>query len=92
MDKALGTEAGQQPLRHPLLEMQMDGLVVEAAGVLEHDGSEGSVAAPVGNILVDLARCSQGVEGRNPAWIGGSPLFQRGEGPGYKTLVINILR
>ena len=54
MDEALRAEAGEQALGDPLLEVQVDGVLGEHAGVLEDDRPDRRLAAPVGELLVLL--------------------------------------
>ena len=61
VDEALRAEAREQPLRDPLLEVQVDGVLGEHAGVLEDDRPDRRLAAPVGELLVLLARRAQSV-------------------------------
>ena len=56
VDEALGAEAGEQTLGHPLLQMQVDGVLREHTGVLEDDWADWRLAAPVGKFLILLAR------------------------------------
>ena len=73
MDEALRAEAGQQPLGDALLQVQVDGVLGQHAGVLEDDRSDGRLAAPVGELLVLLARRPERVEGGGPARVGLAP-------------------
>ncbi len=70
VDKALGAETGQKPLRYALLKVQVDGVFGEHARVLEDDRPDGRFPAPVGELLVLLARRPQRIQGGGPAWVG----------------------
>ena len=52
VDEALRAEAGEQALGDPLLEVQVDGVLGEHAGVLEDDRPDRRLAAPLGELLV----------------------------------------
>ena len=70
VDETLRAEAREQALSDPLLEMQVNSLFGEHAGILEHDRADGRLAAPVGELLVLLAGSTEGVERRGPTRIG----------------------
>ena len=61
MDEALGAEAREQPLGDALLEVQVDGVLGQHACVLEDDRPDRRLAAPVGELLVALARGARSV-------------------------------
>ena len=79
MDEALRAEAGEQALRDPLLEVQVDGVLGEHARVLEDDRPDRRLAAPVGELLVLLAGRAERVEGRGPARVGLRAAVERRE-------------
>ena len=81
MDEALGAEAGQQALGHPLLQMQVHGVLGEHAGVLENDRPDRCFATPIGELLVRLPRSAERIEGRGPARVGLRAAIERREGP-----------
>ena len=81
MDEALRAEAREQPLRDALLEVQVDGVLGEHAGVLEDDRPDRRLAAPVGELLVLLARRAERVERGGPARVGLGAPVERREGP-----------
>ena len=55
VDEALGDEAAEQPLHDPVLQVEVDDVVVERAGVLEDDRADRRVAPPFPGLLVPLA-------------------------------------
>ena len=71
----------EQPLRDALLEVQVHRLVAENAGVLEDDGADRRLAAPVGELLAGCSGRAQRVERRGPARIGRCPAIERRERP-----------
>ena len=78
MDEALGAEPREEALGHPLLQVQVDGVVAEHAGVLEDHRTDGRLAPPVGQLLVATTGRPQGVEGRRPGRVGpGAPVEGR---------------
>ena len=84
-------EPCQQPLRHPLLQVQVDGILGEHAGVSEDHRPDRCVATPVCELLVGLAGHAQCVQGRGPARIGRGPPVKRGEGPDSATFLVPAL-
>ena len=50
--EALGAKACEEALGHPLLQVQVDGVVAEHVGVLEDHRPDGRLAPPVGQPLV----------------------------------------
>ena len=65
----LGTKPRQQALRHALLQMQVHGVVGEHPGVLEHHRPDWRLPPPLGELLVSLAGCAEGIQGSGPARI-----------------------
>ena len=55
VDEPLRAEAREQPLRDPLLEVQVNGRLGEHARVLEHDRPDRRLAPPVGELLAACA-------------------------------------
>ena len=70
VDEPLGAEPREQTLRHPLLEVQVHGVVGEHPGILEDDRADGRLPPPVGELLTGLPGRAQGVKGRGPARVG----------------------
>src|SRR3990172_10460532 len=70
VNEALRAEAGEQTLRHPLLEVQVDGVLGEDTRVLEDDRPDLRLAAPIGELLVLLAGRAERVDGGGPARVG----------------------
>jgi hypothetical protein len=64
-------EAAEQALDDAVLEVEVDDLAVEAAGVAEHDGADGGLAAPLPGLLV-AARGTRRVS-RVAAQVGSAP-------------------
>jgi hypothetical protein len=54
--ESLRAEPCEQPLCHPLLQMQVNSILGEHARVLEHDGPDQSFPAPLRDLLVLFAR------------------------------------
>ena len=79
MDEALREEAAEEAARDAVLEMEVDELVVEGAGVGEDDGARRSLAAPVPRLLVLLAAAAERVERRGPRGVGAGPLVESRE-------------
>jgi hypothetical protein len=91
MDEALRAEAGEQALRHALLEVQVDGVVGEDARVLEDHRPDRRLAAPVGELLVLLARRAQRVERGGPARVGRRAAVERREAPDRVAVLVLAL-
>ena len=79
--EALCAESGQQSLRHPLLQVQVNGVLRHDAGVLENHRADRRLAAPIGQLLVSLSWRAEGVDGCRPAHIGLRPPVERRKGP-----------
>ena len=91
-DEALGAEAGEQALRDALLEVEMDRVLGEDAGVLEDDRPDRRLTAPVGELLVLPAGRAQRVEGGGPARVGlGAAIEARKAPHGGAMLVAALL-
>jgi hypothetical protein len=89
VDKALRAEAREQTLGDPLLEMQVNSILGEDARVLENDRTDWCFAAPVGEFLVRLAGCPEGVEGRGPTHVGPRPSVEWRKVPDWLARVVN---
>ena len=81
----------QQPLGDSLLQVQVDGVFAEYAGVLEDHRPDRRNTAPVHELLIGLAGHAQRVQGRGPARVGRGPLVERGEGPDRAAVLVGAL-
>ena len=81
VDESLRAEAGEQPLRDALLEVQVHDLLGHHALVLEDDRAHRCLAAPVGELLAAAPRGAQRVERRLPARVGGGAALERRQAP-----------
>ena len=88
MDEALRAKAREQPLGHSLLKMQVNGILGEHASILENNGPDRRFAAPLGERLVLISRCSEGVERRGPARVGLRSAIEGREVPDRSTCVV----
>jgi hypothetical protein len=88
MDKTLGAEAGKQALGNPLLQVQVNRILGKYACILKNDWPDGCVAAPVGELLVLLARSTERVKSRRPARIGLCLAVEPRECPDWPACVV----
>ena len=87
VDEPLGAKPREQPLRHPLLQVQVHGVVREHPGVLEDDRPDGRLPPPVGEPLAGLAGRAQGVQGGGPARIRVGFAVERRKRPDHSAII-----
>ena len=92
VDEALGGEAAEQPLDDAVLQVQVDDVVVQRAGVLEDDGADRRVAAPFPELLVALAGRAERVHRVGPGRIGALALVEGGELEARRAVLVRRVR
>ena len=91
MDEALRAEAGEQTLGDALFQVEVNRVVGEDAGVLEHDGARRFLLTPLGQFLVAAPGTPQGVQRAGPARVGVGLPVQGGEGPDLVAVFVPAL-
>src|SRR5205823_13018806 len=76
------------PLWNPLLEVQVNGVLGQHAGIFKNYRTDRCLATPVGQLLIRFARCAQRVERRGPARIRFCPTVERRERPDSSAVFI----
>lgn len=79
VQESLRQKAPEEPLHHPVLQVQVHDLTVQGAGVTEDHGADRRALAPLPRLLIAGARTAQGVEGDLPGRVG--PLVERRQDP-----------
>jgi len=92
VDETLAQETAEEALHDPVLEVQVDHVVVDGAGVSKDHGAGWRAPAPVPQLLVALTGQAQGVERVRPGRVGAGALVEGGERPGGGGIAATVER